>query len=302
MLIQDLVIHTNEGIQGAWILPPPAPPLQGRFELTDDLWIGPLDEDVAERVLDCCEPPGCWVKKPLRLFHQLYAYVREPVPPEAKHKWDADNRLLDCVALSRLVHPTSVSFRYAGQIIYNSDGTVREVVPGPVQGHGADAWPPNEQDRDWLNDTDLELLKKLVSELPIANLPPRVWRAFWYHEFAARTGYADVRCTLIVTALEALVHTDRQNSTRQFTERVPQLAADLGVANLIKDDAETAYDLRSRLSHGQGLAIFTQAEREIYEWMELILRAAIKRAILDKQFAVVFSSDDLIRARWLLAP
>lgn len=196
MLIQDVVIHTNEGIQGGGIILPSRPPIQGRFELTDDLWIGPLEDDVAERVLDCCEPPGCWVRKPPRPFHQLYTYVREPVPPEEKYKWDADRRLLTCVALSRLVHPTLVSFRYAAQIIYNSDGTMREVVPGPVQGHGADAWPPNEDDRDWLNDTDLEVLKQLLRELPTAILPPRVWRAFWYHEFAARTQYADVRCTL----------------------------------------------------------------------------------------------------------
>lgn len=298
--IQDVVIHTNEGLfEGTLPLGLLPPPLPDRFELADDVWIGELDDQIADMVLDACDPPGWGVEKPKRQFGQLYAYVREPAP--SIQTWDSDKRLLTCVALSRIVHPTSVSFRYAAQIIYNSDGTVK-VVPGPVQGHGADAWPPNEHDRDWLNDTDLELLKQLVRELPTANLPPRVWRAFWYHEFAARTQYADVRCTLIVTGLEALVHTDRSQSTRQFTERVPRLAADVRAPNSSRDDAETAYDLRSRLSHGQGLAIFTQAERQIYEQIESVLRAAIRRAILDKQFALVFSSEDLIRGRWPLVP
>ena len=299
MRIQDVVIHTNDYCQPHHLLT--QPPYQGRFQLAADLWVGMLDDQFADMVIDGCDPPGLWVQKPPRLFGQLCAYVRESVPAEKMYEWDADNRLLTCVALSRLVHPTSISFKYAAQIVYGSNGKVKEVVPGPVKGHGADASPPTDDDRDWLIDSDLEILKELVQHLPSANIPPRVWRAFWNHEFAARTQYADVRCTIITTALEALIHTDRLKSTRQFTERVPQLGADLGVANFSMDDAGTAYELRSRLSHGQGLATFTQAERQIYERMETILRAAIMRAILDNQFAQVFATDDVIRNRWPLA-
>lgn len=300
MLIQDVVIHTNDFCQPEQVLT--QPPYQGRFQLADDLWVGRLDDQISDTVLDVCDPPGLWARKPPRLFGQFYAYVREPIPAEKMYEWDTDNRLLTCVALSRVVHPTSISFQYAAQIVYGSNGKVKEVVPGPVKGHGADASPPNEDQRDWLIRSDLEALRELFQHFSRADLPPRVWRALWYHEYAARTRYADVRCTLITTALEALVHTDRQRSTHQFIERVPGIAADVGVVNFSRDDAETAYDLRSRLSHGQGLAVFIQAERQIYERMELIVRAAIKRAILDKQFGLVFSSEDLIRAQWPLAP
>jgi hypothetical protein len=206
-----------------------------------------------------------------------------------------------CVALSRLVHPTSISFRYAARIICADNEKVEEIVPGPVTGHGADANVPTEGHRDWLITGDLDALKLLVHHLPLSHLPPRVWRALWYHEYAARTRHIDVRWTFIATALEALVHTDRPNSTRQFVERVSRLALDLGSCEFTEDDAAAAYDCRSSLSHGQGLSGLTREKQQLYERMDAVLRQALMRSIQEPEFAKTFATDGAIRSRWPLA-
>ncbi|MBI2072373.1 MAG: hypothetical protein HYT81_04935 [Gemmatimonadetes bacterium] len=301
MRIQDVVIHTNEGLfQGPGVriesIPPPAP----LFQLATDLWLGKLDDEIAERVLDSCEPAGYGNEKPVRQFGQLYAYVREPAPAEPLYVWDSDSRLLTSVALSRLVHPTLISFHYAARILYDSDGTVSRIIPGEVRGAAAEAWVAIEGHRDWLNPTEREELKQLVARLPLSHLPPRVWRAFWYHEYSARTRYVDVKWTLISTALEALVHTERSRSTAQFTVRVPAVAGELTGCNFSKADAEIAYEFRSRLSHGQGLGELDDNARRVYQRMEAVLRRVVVRAILEAEFAQVFAAEDGIRSRWPL--
>ncbi len=300
MVIQDIVIHTNEHVAPTDVFVGLQAPPDERFKIADDLWIDRLSDDLAEQVFDSCEPPGLYVHKPPRPFQQLYTFVREPAPTDPTYKWDSDRRLLTCVALSRFVHPTSISFRYAARLIYASNGTPPEIVSGPVRGHGADVFLTDENRRDWLITIELEVLRELLQLLPAADFSPRLWRAFWYYEYAARTFYADVRCTLICTALEALVHTDRLHSTRQFTARVPRLAAEIGI-EFDEYDAHRAYDMRSGLSHGQGLQDFDDGDRHIYRSMETILQRGLVRAIRERDFAQVFSSTQGIRDRWPLS-
>ncbi len=303
MLVRDVVIHTNEGpfqdSEGLIFseLPPP-----DRFNLSDDLWVGKLDERVVDAVFDACEPPGRFLKKPVRPYGQLYAFVRERPPVELpnEYEWDSDSRLQMCVALSRLVHPTSISFRYAARITCAENENVEEIVPGPVAGHGADAHLPTEGHRDWLIAGDLDVLKLLAHHLPLSHLPTRVWRALWYHEYAARTWQLDVRWTLISTALEALVHTDRYNSTRQFTKRVPQVANELAGCEFSEDDAEAAYDFRSSLSHGRGLPVPSNETQNLYERMGTVLRQTLKRCVLEGEISAIFSDEQTIRDRWPL--
>ncbi len=299
MVIQDIVIHTNEHVAPTDVLVGLQAPPDERFQIADDLWIDPLSDDLAKQVFDSCEPPGLLIHRPHSPLQQLYAFVREQAPPKPVYKWDSDRRLLTCVALSRLVHPTTISFRYAARIIYTSDDAPPEVVPGPVRGHGADVFLVDEAGRDWLTTNELGALRELVQLLHAADLPPRIWRAFWYYEYAARTFYADVRCTLVCTALEALVHTDRFGSTQQFSVRVSRLAAELGI-DLSRDDAEAGYDMRSALSHGQGLPEFTGEDRRLYGIMETTLQRGLVRAIRDRDFAEVFLTSERIRDRWPL--
>lgn len=299
MLVQDAVIVTTEVLAGELrFLHSSQPPPEARFNLADDLWVGKLDDETAKNILDSCEPTGRWVKKPVKLFSQLYAFVREPASEEPLYTWDSDLRLQFCIALSRLIHPTSISFEHAARITYESDGSVREIIPGPVKGFGSEAYVANENSRNWLITDDLQALREILKQTRLSNLPPRVHRALWYHEFAARTREVSVRWTLVCTALEALVHTDRLHSTKQFKKRVPQLAKELGTCQFSEDDAETAYDLRSRVSHGQGLASLKAQDRNLYERMENVLRHTLVHTIHHPEFAQAFESDQTIQTRW----
>lgn len=294
MLKQDVVIATHVLFE-AQIAPP-----RERFQLADDLWEGKLEKKTAERVLDSCEPPGYWPKKPKRLFSQLYAFVREPAPAEPSGIWDSDLRLQTCIALSRLIQPTSIGFEYAARITYNSDGSVSEIIPGPVKGFGAEAYVANKNGCNWLARNDLNALKEILRHLPLSNFPQRVQRALWYHEYAARSRDVSVRWTLICTALEALVHTDLHGSTKQFTKRVSQLASELGTIQFSEDAAKEAYEFRSRISHGQGSATLDINTQGLYEQMEEVPRETIVRAMRDPDFARIFERDEGIRTQWPL--
>lgn len=297
----DVVIQTTAVTASAsQLLLTAEPPPKQQFTLADDLWVGELDNKTAERVLDSCEPCGKWVKKPVRPYCQLYSFVRERAPDNPLYTWDSDRRLQTCIALSRLVHPTPISFEYAARITYNSDNSIREIIPGPVQGLGSEAYVANADCRTWLTTTDLKNLKELLAAMSATELPPRVKRALWHHEFAARIQEISVRWTLICTALEALVHTDRLGSTKQFTRRVSKLAGEFQTVQFSEDDAKEAYDFRSRISHGQGLTSLSDKNRDLYERMEELLRQSVVRAILNPDFAKIFSSDVEIKKHWSL--
>jgi len=102
------------------------------------------------------------------------------------------------------------------------------VFPGQITGISIDACLSTAHKRDWLTEADAGVLKDLMvqSAIPASAFPARVSRAFWYYEYAIRTYYADLRWTLICTALEALVHTGKHDSTRHFRKRVPLLASE----------------------------------------------------------------------------
>lgn len=123
----------------------------------------------------------------------------------------------------------------------------------------------------------------------------------WFLEYVFRSYYIDLRWPLVCIGLEHLIHTDRYNSTKQFSSRVSILAEELGVSGFYEKKAREAYALRSTLVHGQRLRDLEEYEVELYEEIEGILRGAIKKAILDYSFARIFESDDAIKERWPLS-
>lgn len=138
-------------------------------------------------------------------------------------------------------------------------------------------------------------------------LPRRIHNVLWHHEYACRTYFLDYRWTLICTGLEALLHTDRKDSTRQFRRRVPGLASDLGI-NISETDAYEAYDLRSRLAHGVSFLSTgttqgpSASQLLLYDRLEDDLRSAVLRGMRDESFGDIFSDDDHIRSRWPISP
>jgi hypothetical protein len=302
--VRDIAIHVTRPPFPPVEVFQKLPPVETRTAIADDLWIGPLDRDTYEKALDACEAPGYQLGKPNRQYGQRYTLVREQhVEDHDSWNWDSDEMLQTAIVFSRLIHPTSIGLAHTARMIYEADEqTIREIVPGPITGTGAYAFVGViDGYRDWLTDTDVEQLHQLLLHDP-RSLPRRVKRALWHFEYASRTDVLDVRWTLVATALESLVHTDRQRSTRQFTRRVSAMAAEAH-ANLSEADAETAYDLRSSLAHGQGLGSRgsnVQRVTGLYYQMETALRFTILHALRDSNFRHVFEEDDRIRQRWLI--
>jgi hypothetical protein len=271
-------------------------PIRRKFDLSSDLRIDILSRSVSKIVFESCEPPG-YNFNPVRQYGQLYSFIRD-IPPigETLH-WDPDQRLQYCVALSRIVHPTTVSFEFAARICENQNGEVQKVVPGPVYGSGSLAFVIDPK-HNFLVEDDVKKLKVILSSLEKNPLKDPVAMALWYHEYASRSFEMDIRWPIITTGLEALIHTDRHQSTRQFVNRVIKLAERIGSIDISSDEAGEMYDLRSALSHGQGLGNLAPEKNELYEKMERLLRLVIKMAILDTNLNAFLSDPDRIRAEW----
>lgn len=294
-MFADVVVQTNQG----WFTNQDAPrPPDGKFELSHDLFIQKLDATALNAVLDFGIPNGHGVMKPVRQYGYFYAFVREVPEPASVHEWDTDQRLQTAIALSRLIRPTSISFRQAARIEYHSDGTFKCAYPGCLTGVDPDSWLPREKDyRDWLIEGEMNQLKALLAASPMSALPVRLSRALWYHENACRTYYGEIRWMTVCVALESMLHTSRKDSARQFIERVSAMSGTLGVP-LTTPEAKNAYDMRSQLSHGGATGKLSEADEEIYLKLERVLRAALKEAILNPTFATIFADQNTIRSQW----
>jgi hypothetical protein len=279
-----------------------SPPIKDRVELGSGLWVGRLEGDLASALMDTCDPVLLGVLKPVRQYAQFCAYVRELDDHADLYRWDTDSRLQRCVGMSRLIHPTTVGFRYAARIRSGSSLDALKIVPAEIYGVSVDVFLSPNHERDWLTNDEAQCLAKLsaVSEtLQQPAFPARVSRALWYFDYAQRTYHADLRWTLVATALEALVHTGKEGSTRHFRYRVPALASEVGPRLVTPTEADTAWGTRSRLSHGDGfLFSLPDADIALYDKLEDTLRLAILKAFLDPAFASVFTDDAQIAKRW----
>ena len=92
-----------------WGLVESHPPVEQPFQLASDIELTLVDHDLAEKVMDCCDAQLFGFPKPVRQSPQLYSFVRTASQSGYLWEWkpDHDQRLEMCVALSRLVHPTS---------------------------------------------------------------------------------------------------------------------------------------------------------------------------------------------------
>jgi hypothetical protein len=295
MPTHDLVIQENYGLFN--FTDPVMPP--ERFDIADDLYIGKIDGRAAKIVLDFGDPKGYKINAPQRQGGYFYAFVRIVPEPADMHSWDTDQRLQTAIALSRLVRPTSISFRNAGRVRYNDDGTVRHGYPAWLRGVDPDSWLPEDSAnyRDWLIEAEMGELKSLFQSMSALPLPVRVTRAFFYHEYASRTYYGEVRWVLVCTALESLLNTNEYFSGAQFRGRVPVIASSVQVA-MTEEEASRAWKMRTNLSHGSATGKLNMTEEEIYRKLEMVLRGVLKKAILDNAFASIFAEDNKIRAAW----
>ena len=112
--------------------------------------------------------------------------------------------------------------------------------------------------------------------------------------------------------IEALLNTNKDKVVKQITTRMPLVAAEVGIAGVSGTYARRMYSDRSHPAHGQELNLppatasgqeddppaaidpyFGKVAR-----LQDLLRAIVRRAIDDLEFADVFRSNAAIRARW----
>ena len=271
-----------------------------RFELSDDIWLERLDEDTAKHVQTACDPPHYKIDSADHDRH-LYAFVKR-VPERQQSRYEGLDILDAVISLSRLVHPTSTGDRYCAQVMHYG---LKESAVHAIQYRGAspDVFLDNNQ-YDWLTVEDGETLRKLIPWTATDKLMhTRIHRAYWNHEYAMRSSYLDVRWMFVVAGLEALINVGDEKVSKQFRERVHQLASYFAIP-LTVDDLKKAYSLRSKLVHavsflhGLGNVLPTNQHNPLYDNLESVLRQTVVHALLDDSFGEFFRDDTAVKTRW----
>lgn len=165
-------------------------------------------------------------------------------------------------------------------------------------------------DRDWLDGPEAEELAALLTDYWASRLPERVDRALWRSEEGVGVQFLEPMVPFLTGGLEALLKTERHRSTKQFTERVPVLAAEVGVEGVDAVLCEDIYNGRSAWVHGAPVQLFNPNAsrspgkpgpdpemREVLARVALLqdtLRRAIRRAIEDPDFRARFRDDEQI--------
>jgi hypothetical protein len=275
--------------------------LMHTVKIADDLSLIPISAELCRAIRRACDPPGMGVRRAIDgRGHPLYTFVRGAAPRTPLRQFDSDRRLQLCVALSRLVRPTSASFRYAVRIVGDIDGRFA-MYPGPVRDQLANAWSPEPTD-NYLTTADMGRLGDLVAAWDRERLAPksRVNNAFWMYQYAAHTYLVDIRWQLIATALETLLSTGAERSTLSFLHRVPLLARALALPTISRKEASRMWGLRSALVHGAHHGGLDDDDFALYGRMEELLRVALRESVLSETFRATFDTVGSINAAFPL--
>jgi hypothetical protein len=281
---------------------PPKRPLEyfnELFQLAEDCWIGLVDSDLSEAVVNAVHPPGENFDA-IRQYGFPYAFIRNPAPidPKNAYDFDPDARLLAAIALSRLVHPTFVGFHTAARILRLHGGD-RQIVPYNQYHLNPYAFVVDPS-AAWLIPSDVPAIRALFAAYLRQDAPNRIRAALWYFEVASRSYFLDVSWALLSTGLEALVRIRDERtvngakvgSTRAFVERLSQIGRLDSSLYVSEADLRDIYELRSSIIHGFIPAVADPRSRSLFELKQSLLRGILRKALLDRSFAAIFASDD----------
>jgi len=208
--------------------------------------------------------------------------------------------LYTALMLSRLIRPHATALDYTVRRIINADGTER-LIPNDA-GEARVAFRVDDGSRNWLDIGEADELSALLQVYDPDVLPQRVRRARAFAEFVVRERFVESALPLIVAGLEALTKVGRPHVSAQFEQRASALAAELGIVGLDRERCAAAYDDRSGLVHGGDLDLSAPAAHDdfmtTFDALQRTLRAAVRLAIEQPEFAAIFNSDDLIREQW----
>jgi len=269
-------------------------------QIDGDLWIASLDRELTQWILDATEPPGRNYH-PHRIYTGGYAFIRSgaPAPEPNQGDFDPDMLLRTAIALSRLVHPTSIALTHAVRIkTYGEPRQKWQLTPHTEPNIGEAAFVLDVND-NWLIPEDVPALTSLVRAWHTTPLPKRLGATMWYYEVAARTYFSDIRWPLLVTALESLVRIrneqDNQGrpvgSTRAFVTRLKHLGTLDASLSVSENDLRAMYTKRSDLVHALALVAMDEPTRSLYRQLDNLVRGILREAILDPKFAALFATD-----------
>jgi hypothetical protein len=277
----------------------------GPVALPEGIEIQRLSSELNERLLRATDLRGENFDA-ARSDHVVHAYVRTVWTegggdaPEHVYSWDADARLYPCIQLSRLVRDNHTSTERAVRRLVMADGTERLVPFDGWDSHVAYRLYPHK--RGWLDVDEADELSALLRTYWAGlELPERVGRALRRTDSVARERYLQDAVPLVVAGFESLTKTIRDFARAQFSQRVPPLAAEVGMA-IAEAECGDVYDDRSALVHGAWVDLSQDHEREAFETrfvtLQETLRRVVRRAIEDRKFAAIFEDDASVAARW----
>jgi hypothetical protein len=298
-------------------------------EIADDLTLEHLSPDDSELVMNACTQRGHYFLG-VRQYGARYGFVRQVDPAvyegERSFGWDDGNVIWFAVVLSRLIQDNAHSFEFAARIVDHEDG-MQQVIPISPLSYGVTY--RLRRDRDWLTAREAGELRQLFADNWAAKdaLPWKVIHALNLSEDAVHVhlGILQRALLLISVALEGLIQSDRQKISLQFRERLPKLAAEVGVEGIDEQFAVELYEARSEAAHGARVSMFQfkpEPERPVEDEQpeqphgepeppeagedmaalvalaQDLLRAATRRAIQDPDFRQIFASEETIAANW----
>jgi hypothetical protein len=176
------------------------PPLDDGEEvaITTSIRISCLTDELRQRIDEASQERGSNVGAAMRSL--TYGIVREGAPSGS---WDPDNVIARILALSRIVHPSTLGGDVAGSLHFDDAGELQCIfgVSGSVA-YGCESLPP------WLTRKDCEDLNRIYNAyeaLPIVHpasfqepsptrrFPLRLHRALWNLAYAATIKPSHIR-------------------------------------------------------------------------------------------------------------
>jgi len=271
--------------------------------IANDIWLGDIGKQLSNAIIDACEPKGD-NSNPTPKPNAPYAFMRRNAPAhEQSLQHDPDGALTKCVMLSRLVHPTSIGFKYAARITTDQDGK-RRIIPSNYINHNPHAFVIDPK-QNWLTPADVPAISRVMSAYDHQTVALRIKSALWYHETAARNYYMEIRWPLLITGIEALVHIAGEmnpknprryaGSTHVFVDRMLAIGRIESALSISEDDLRAIYDRRSSLTHGQSYASLKTEDKKLYSLTENSLRNILLKAIVDTRFGSIFAAENALK-------
>jgi hypothetical protein len=278
---------------------------EGPVDLPEGVRIERLERELAERLLDATELCGHdW--SPRRQFSTVHAYVRTvwdesaEVPAPGLGEWDHDRRIWPTVQLSRLVRDTGTSARHAVRRWVRADDTDLLAPFAGFESYTAYRLYPDAP--GYLDDDEAAQLAVLTNAyFNGPRIGKRLRRALRRVDSVTTERYLEDALPLVVGGLESLLKIGASRSRAQFAQRVPAVAAEVGVI-LTPKECKDVYDDRSVLVHETEVDLSKSGRRNEFARrfiaLQETMRRAVRRGLEDGDFAAIFDDDANITARW----